>query len=219
MAVISSLISFAAKKIGNKSLSAAQKRSLAKAVKASAMARRKSATGFIAKRRVAKLSKISSKIKANNAALKKISKGTKTVYRVQNAKGEGPLMGKNLKHYAAMPTSVKKGYKVAPVSDYNRRRAAILKALAPKGTPFEEIKFNKGDKFAFKSVSQANKYFSKEEQAFLKTRGFTLQKINNVKIIGSSPTQVSYRVSTDITKIIKENEKLAKEYAKLAKKV
>jgi hypothetical protein len=142
-----------------------------------------------------------------------------SVYRLENKKGQGPLMGNNVRHYAAMPRGTKMGYKVSPVSDYNRRRAAMLKKLAPKGTPFEEIKFKKGDKFAFSSVDQAKKYFSEGEQAFLKTRGFNLVRKDNVNLVGSTATQVSYNQNKDIIKLQNEAVKLAKKYEKLSKKV
>lgn len=189
----------------NKAMSVAQKRALAKAIKASADARRNK-----------KLVSLGAKIANNKKALSVLKKNTKTVYRVQNAKGEGPLMGKNLRHYANMPLSVKRGYKVAPVSDYNRRRAALLKKLAPKGTPFEEIKFTKKDKFGFSSVKQANKYFSKGEQDYLATKGFSLQTIRNATISGSTKTQVSYSINPAIRRLEKENSKLVMKYERLA---
>jgi len=199
-----------------KPMTAAQKAALKKAIQASAKARTKNVISpVISPRRARKLAVLNQKITLNKNALKKLSKGTKTVYRIENIKGEGPLMGKNLKHYAAMPLNIKRGYKVAPVSDYNRTRAAMLKALAPKGTPFEEIKFNRGDKFAFKSVSQANKYFSKQEQAFLKTRGFELKAIKNATVVGQSSTQVSYNISSDIQRLQKETTRLVNKYKKL----
>lgn len=193
--------------LSKKTMSVAQKRALTKAIKASADARRNK-----------KLVNLGAKIANNKKALSVLKRNTKTVYRLQNAKGEGPLMGKNLRHYANMPVTVKRGYKVAPVSDYNRRRAALLKKLAPKGTPFEEIKFSKKDKFAFSSVKQANKYFSKEEQKYLSTKGFSLQTIRNATVVGATKTQVSYNLNPAIKRIEKENLKLAKKYERLAKK-
>jgi len=189
--------------------SSAQRRALAKAVKASALARRNSKS----------LVKVSRKISFNRSKIKALKKGTKTVYRLQNKKGQGPLMGANVKFYAKMPTSVPRGIKVAPVSNYNRKRAMLLKKLAPKGTAFEEIAFSKGDKFAFASVKQSQKYFSKAEQAYLKTKGFDLVKINNAKIIGATNTQVSYRIPKGLNKTAKEAAKLTAKYEKLMKKV
>jgi len=203
------------KRFSSKTMSAAQKRALAKAVKASALARKKAPTTRVAK----KLATISSKLSDTNSALTKLKKGTVSVYRLENKKGQGPLMGNNLRHYAAMPRGTKMGYKVSPVSDYNRRRSAMLKKLAPKGTPFEEIKFKKGDKFAFASVAQSNKYFSEGEQAFLKTRGFNLVRKDNVNLVGSTATQVSYNTNKDIVKLQKDAIKLAKKYEKMSKKV
>jgi len=221
------------KRFYKKPRSAAQKRALAKAVKASAAARRKlnnnlgsivsynkskaKALKTLNKRQSKKLSKLNKRISDNNKVLKSIKKNTNTVYRIENAKGEGPLMGKNLKHYAAMPRGTKMGYKVAPVSDYNRGRAAMLKRLAPKGTPFEEISFKRGDRFGFDSKSQALKYFSKEEQKFLKTRGFNLVEKRNVNIVGRTTTQVSFNTPKGLSSAQKEAERLARKYNKLTK--
>jgi hypothetical protein len=195
-----------------------RKAALAKAVKASAAAR-KSSFKPISKGTQRRLDKLNKRIAANKLKTNNLMKGTGTVYRVQNKKGEGPLVGKHLRHYATMPLTIKRGYKVAPVSDYNRRRAALIKKLAPKGTPFEEIKFTKGDKFAFSSIKQSEKYFSKAEQAYLKTKGFNLDKISGVKIIGKTSTQVTFRAVRGAPSAAKEAAKLKSKYEKLMKKV
>jgi len=205
------------KAVTKKALSAAQKRALAKAVKASAMARKKLAAPKIGKIRAYRIKKVQARIKANDLKLKSLKKGTRTVYRVQNKKGEGPLMGANVKHYAQMPLSIPRGVKVAPVSNFNRRRAALLKKLAPKGTKFEEIKFSGKDKFAFDSIKQSQKYFSKQEQAYLKTKGFNLVSIQNAKVIGATNTQVSYRIPKGLSSSAKEATALADYYKKLTK--
>jgi hypothetical protein len=211
-----------------------RKAALAKAVKASALARKNATKSLgskvaynkshakalraINKRHSKRLSKLTKRISDNNSALKSIKKTTKTVYRLENAKGQGPLMGNNLRHYAAMPRGTKMGYKVSPVSDYNRGRAAMLKKLAPKGTPFEEIAFKRGDKFGFDSKSQSLKYFSKEEQAFLKTRGFNLVEKKNVNVVGRTSTQVSFNTPKGLVSAQKEAAALRKKYEKLMKK-
>jgi len=196
-----------------------RKAALAKAVKASAAARKNSAIKVVSKGTQRRLNKLNKRIAANSLKTKGLMKGTSTVYRVQNKMGEGPLMGKNLGVYIKMPTSIKRGYKVAPVSDYNRRRAALLKRLSPKGTPFEEIAFKRGDKFAFSSVAQSQKYFSKGEQAFLSSKGFKLEKISGVKIVGKTSTQVSYSTNRELSKVFNEANRMAKKYEKLMRKV
>lgn len=205
------------KRLVKKAMSAAQKGALKKAVKASALARKKLAPPKVGKIRAYRIKKVQEKIRANNSKLKSLKKGTRTVYRVQNKKGEGPLMGANVKHYAQMPLSIPRGVKVAPVSDFNRRRAALLKKLAPKGTKFEEIKFSGKDKFAFDSIKQSQKYFSKQEQAYLKTKGFNLVSIQNAKVIGATNTQVSYRIPKGLNSSAKEAAALTAKYKKLTK--
>ena len=187
--------------------SSAQKRALAKAVKASALSRRNSK----------KLVKLSRKIKTNSSALRALKKGTKTVYRIQNKRGEGPLVGKHARHYIKMPRSIPRGVKVSPVGKHNRLSTAILKRVAPKGTAFEEINFSKLDKFGFDSVKQSQRYFSKAEQAYLKTYGFNLTKINNVKISGATKTQVTFRMPKGLNKTAREAAKLTAKYEKLMK--
>jgi len=205
------------KRLVKKAMSAAQKGALKKAVKASALARKKLAPPKVGKIRAYRIKKVQEKIRTNNSKLKSLKKGTRTVYRVQNKKGEGPLMGANVKHYAQMPLSIPRGVKVAPVSDFNRRRAALLKKLAPKGTKFEEIKFSGKDKFAFDSIKQSQKYFSKQEQAYLKTKGFNLVSIQNAKVIGATNTQVSYRIPKGLNSSAKEAMRLTAKYKKLTK--
>lgn len=206
-----------AKRFSKKTMSAAQKRALAKAVKASALARKKSVTKVVSKRAAKRLAKIDTLMKANQQAIKHLKKGTTTVYRVQNARGEGPLMGKNLKVYANMPLNIKRGYKVAPVSNYNRRRAAMLKKLAPKGTPFEEINFTRRDKFGFSSKAQSLKYFSRQEQDYLASKGFKLVAIENAKVVGKTKTQVAFYTNTkDLARLQKEATRLTNKYKKLS---
>jgi len=88
--VVKKLGSKLVKRFSKKTMSAAQKRALAKAVKASALARKISVTKVVPPRTAKRLAKLNTRIQANRKSIKAIS-GKDTIYRVQNAKGQGPL--------------------------------------------------------------------------------------------------------------------------------
>jgi len=197
-----------------------RKAALAKAVKASALARKNSVKFTKGPAAAKKLTKLNARIAANKSALTRISKkNIDTVYRLQTLKGKGPLIGsKGYRIYAAMPSTIKRGVKVSPVGNANRRRAALLKKIAPPGTKFENIKFNKGDRFAFDSVAQSQKYFSMGEQAYFKTHGYSLTKLTNVRVVGRTATQVTFNTPNNLKKLQREATALAKKYERMSRK-
>jgi len=191
------------KAVGKKFRTIAQKKALRKAVLASAKKRR-----------------LKVKIKALRSNLAKTAPGTDTVYRVQSKRGRGPLVGFFAR--PAPPKAVAKGkfgfYKPYPYNPKNPSRMyKIAKSVVGDKGRFEPFNYTKSDKFAFKNLKQAKNYFSKEELDFYSKRGFTLQKLTNVKITGSSPNQVIFRQAKKADKIRSQLSKLESRYARIAK--
>ena len=166
------------KRFSRKPMSAAQKRALAKAIKASAAARRKTSVKAISKRKIKRLAKLKTRIKTNQQALKSIS-GKNTVFRLQNKKGQGPLMKRVVppKRIASMLDSAKKPFPV--------QRHQNIKALR-KSMPdahFEYLDFKRGESFGFKNIKQAEKWFNKQDlktKALVSDRIWRLEKDGNM---------------------------------------
>jgi hypothetical protein len=200
------------KAVTKKALSAAQKRALAKAVKASAMARKKLAAPKIGKIRAYRIKKVQARIRANDSKLKAIRKQRDTVYRMQSSKGTG-FMKKRVFPPKSITSLKGKPFPVHPV------QAKQIKALK-KSMPeydFEVVKFDRGDKFAFASPKQAEKYFNVKERAWYKSKGYNIDKISNVKITGRGKSQVVFKSAGNLPDTQKEAMRLAAKYKKLTK--
>lgn len=200
--------------ITRKALSFAQRKALKKAIKASALARRKGTTKVLSKRQTKNLAKLKTKIASNKKALKKIS-GKDTVYRLQNKKGQGPLMKR-----VVPPKSITKG-SIAKNKPFPVQRHQSIKELK-KSMPdvhFEYLDFKRGQKFAFKNPKQAAKWFNEKELEFYKKRGYNLQIVRNVNVKAVSKSQLTFTAHKDLNKLTKQQTKLLNKYNKLANKV
>ena len=200
------------KRFSKKHMSAAQKRALSKAVKASAAARRKTVVKSISKRKIKKLASLKTRIKANQQALKLVS-GTNTVFRLQNKKGQGPLIKRVVppKRIASMLDSARKPFPV--------QRHQNIKALQ-KSIPnahFEYLDFKRGESFGFKNIKQAERWFNKQELDWYKKRGYNLTKVSGVTINSTSKTQLTFTKAKNLNKLLKEKERLATKYKKLGR--
>ena len=200
------------KRLVKKSMSAAQKGALKKAVKASALARKKLAPPKVGKIRAYRIKKVQEKIRANDLTLKAISKQRDTVYRMQSSKGTGFM-----KKRVFPPKSITslKG-KPFPVHPAQAKQIKALKKSMPE-YDFEVVKFDRGDKFAFASTKQAEKYFNVKERAWYKSKGYNIDKISNVKITGRGKSQVVFKSAGNLTDTQKEAMRLTAKYKKLTK--
>ena len=134
---------------------------------------------------------------AQKAALKKAQRASalarrkagynKSVIRLQNAKGQGPL-----KKGVVPPKNISVAKnKPFPVKPQNAKNIPNLKKTT--GLDFEVLDFNKNSKFGFANKAQANKYFTKAEQKWYGTKGYKLQKVNNVKVTGQTKNQLVFK--------------------------
>lgn len=201
-----------AKKFSKKTLSAAQKRALAKAVKASALARRKSAVKTLSTRQAKRLAKLNTRIKANQQALRAIS-GKDTVFRLQNKRGQGPLMKRVVppKRIASLADSARKPFPVQRHQNIEALRKSMPDAH------FEYLDFKRGEYFGFKTPKQAEKWFNKQELDWYKRKGYNLTKVQGVTIQAKSNNQLTFTKHKDYEKIQKETAKLLAKYKKLSK--
>lgn len=209
--VIKKLSSQLAKRLSKKTMSAAQKRALAKAVKASALARKKAVTKVVSPRTARRLAKLNTRIQANQKAIKAIS-GKDTIYRVQNVKGQGPLMKRVVppKKIASMLDSARKPFPVQRHQNINALRKSMPEAH------FEYLDFKRGQSFGFKNVKQAERWFNKQELEWYKSRGYKLTKVSGVTIQATSKNQLTFTKAKDLDKLLREKEKLAMKYKKLS---
>jgi hypothetical protein len=204
------------KRFSSKTMSAAQKRALAKAVKASAAARKlstKTTTKVVSKRTAKKLNKLSARISANKSAIKRNATGKDSVIRLQREDGSGFAM-KRIVPPKKVGTHKGKPFPVQPSQDIKKLR----KAFEGKPIEFETLDFDQSMNFGFKDYKQANKYFTKSELDWYKKRNYTLQKVSNVKINAVNNSQLAFTTSKALMRSQKESLELARKYEKLSRR-
>jgi hypothetical protein len=197
-----------------------RKAALAKAVKASADARRlstKTTTKVVSKRTAKNLSKLNNRISANKLKIAKLKTGKQTVYRLQKTDGSG-FMKKRILPPKGVGTSKGKPFPVHPSQDIKALRDSIKGVKGFEDVTFETIKFDRSMKFGFKDMNQANKYFTKAELEFYKTKGMSIVKVKNVKINAVSKSQLVFTQAKGTNSALKEAAALRKKYEKLMKK-
>jgi hypothetical protein len=192
--------------------SSAQRRALAKAVKASALARKASAKGVVSKIRVKRLTKLSKRIAKNKKVIKSLRTGNSTVYRLQNKNGIG-FMNKRV----LPPKSIAR-LKGKPFPVTSKENIKALRKAMPD-FEFERLNFDRSMKFGFKDMRQAKKYFSEAERAWYKTKGYEIAKVSDVFIADVNKSQLVFKQAKGIGKANKEAAKLTAKYVKLMKKV
>lgn len=198
--------------LSKRTMSAAQKQALAKAIKASADARRKNFVGRVVdNQRKKNLAALSKKIATNKASIKKVS-GKDTVFRLQRPSGAG-FARKGVVPPKRIGSSKNKPF---PVS--SQKELESLRKLYPD-YDWEYLNFNRSQTFGFKDLKQANRYFTKEEQSWYKRKGYNITKLDGVTIQAQSKNQLTFTQDASLNKLRREREALAKKYERLAKKL
>ena len=194
-----------------------RKQALAKAVKASAEARKKSNIKVVSKGTQRRLDKLNKRIAANKLKLSKLKTGNQTVYRLQKSDGSG-FMKKRILPPKSVGTSKGKPFPVHPSQDIKALRASVKGVKGFEDVTFETLKFDRSMKFGFKDMNQANKYFTKAELDFYKTKGMSIVKVKNVKINSISKSQLVFTQAKGTNSALKEAAALRRKYEKLMKK-
>jgi hypothetical protein len=194
-----------------------RKAALAKAVKASAAAR-KSSFKPISKGTQRRLDKLNKRIAANKLKTSKLKSGNQTVFRLQKADGSG-FMKKRILPPKGIGTAKNKPFPVHPSQDISALRKSVKGVKGFEDATFETLKFDRSMKFGFKDMKQANRYFTKAELDFYKTKGMEIVKVKNVKINAISKSQLVFTRTKGASSAAKEAAKLKSKYEKLMKKV
>ena len=127
------------------------------------------------------------KAQAASAAARRKSGYNKTVYRLQDVKGRGPLK-RGITPPKEISTAMNKPFPVKP--QHAKNISALKKST---GMDFEVLDFNKKSKFGFANKAQANKYFTKKEQNWYASKGFKLSTVKNVKVTGQTKNQLVFK--------------------------
>jgi len=202
MAILGRLVGRAIKKgAGRKARTAAQKSALKKAVIASAKARAKKGGSLRSKYYAKRLVKVKKKLAKNSSEIKAARTGKDTILRLQNSKGQGPLMKRVI---PPMGISNLTG-KPLPVNP--RQKLGPLRKAMPD-FEFEHLKFDGSSKFGFKNIAQAKRFFVEKEREWYKKRGYELARVSNVKITAQTPNQLVFLQAKNATKLANKNKQL-----------
>ena len=207
------MIGLVAKLIVRNTMTTAQKQALAKAIVASAKARRKNKLGGIfnpSTRNTKKLAKLEKRIAQNKAKLKSIKTGSDSIIRMQNSKGLG-FVKKRILPPKPIGTSKGKPFPVNPSQNLEKLRRSF------PDEKFEHLKFDRSMKFGFKDMKQAKRYFTKQEIEWYKSKGYNLTRVNNIKINAQSRNQLVFTQAKNATSTQAEAAKLTAKYKKLIK--
>jgi len=193
-----------------------RKQALAKAVKASAEARKKSNIKVVSKGTQRRLDKLNKRIAANKLKTKNLMAGKDTVYRLQKANGSG-FMNKRILPPKGIGTIKGKPFPVHPSQNIKALKKSLKGVKGFEDATFETLKFDRSMKFGFKDMKQANKYFTKAEQAWYKSKGMEIVQVKGVKINSISKSQLVFTELKGASSAAKEAAKLQAKYKRLMK--
>lgn len=112
-----------------------------------------------------------------------------SVYRIQDSRGRGPFINNRAGRVIQDFDRKKNPFPVPPA---HAERIDQYKKMFPE-FDFEVIDFDRKSRFAFNSEQQLRNWFSEADLERLKARGFSIQRIDNVDIVDSTNTQVTFR--------------------------